>query len=145
MDNYMTNRFIPAAFLFILASLWIMSVQTANAQATDKSAATKSATETTQAVDLEQYVGAYGPRTIALTYGTLTYMRDGMPMPVAMEAAGVDTFKVVIPPGAQVRGPSGDHVIPAFVFLRNDAGEVESLSLVNPDGTVVGTAKRTKD
>lgn len=94
------------------------------------------------ATDLQEFVGSYGPRHVFIENGALHYQREGMPMAVAIEAAGVDSFVVVIPPGAQVQGPGGDHVIPAFVFRRDESGQVSSLSLVNPDGTVVGKAEK---
>ncbi len=97
---------------------------------------------TNEASSLDEFVGSYGPRHIYLENGALHYLREGMPTAVAIEAAGVDSFVVVVPPGAQVQGPGGDHVIPAFVFRRNEKGDVTALALVNPDGTVVGEAEK---
>lgn len=129
------NRLIPPLALFLLIGF---STRVAAQDAT----ADKMVVET-ETVDLGQYVGAYGPRSITLENDRLFYMREGMPQSVALAPTGIDTFEVVIPPGAQVRGPGGDHVIPAFVFKRDESGKVTELVMVNPDGTVVGTAPRS--
>ena len=91
--------------------------------------------------DLGDYIGSYDGREITLSGSTLSYFREGMPMPAALKNIAEDHFEVVIPPGAQVRGPVGGQV-PTFRFNRDDSGDVESMTLVNPDGTEVATFKK---
>ena len=91
--------------------------------------------------DMKDYVGSYEGREITLAGSILSYFREGMPMPVALTEIGEDHFEINIPPGAQIRGHV-DGQIPTFRFNRDSSGNVESMSLVNPDGTVVSTFEK---
>lgn len=95
-----------------------------------------------QPADLKEYVGSYEGRNISLLSSTLFYQREGMPSPAALKEIEEDHFEVVIPPGAQVRGTI-DGKFPTFRFNRGSSGEVESLSIVNPDNSVQATFKKT--
>ena len=91
--------------------------------------------------DLQEYIGTYAGRIISLSDSTLTYHREGMPMPTTLKELGDDTFEVVIPPGARVRGAI-DGKFPSFLFDRNSEGEVISLSIIHPDGSVMATHEK---
>ncbi len=93
--------------------------------------------------DLKQYAGSYGPRNILFKNGELMYQREGMPMAISLEELGDDSFAIIIPEGAQVRGAAAHGPIPIFVFNRNDDGEIVSLSLVDPDGNIMSTSDRS--
>ena len=92
--------------------------------------------------DLQEYVGSYEGRNISLISSTLFYQRKGMPSPAALKKIGEDHFEVVIPPGAQVRGTI-DGKFPTFQFNRGSSGEIESMSVVNPDKSVQATFNKT--
>lgn len=93
-------------------------------------------------VNLEAYVGSYEGRKITLMGTTLFYRQEEMPSPAALKQIGEDHFEVVIPPGARVRGTI-DGKFPTFQFNRNAAGDIESVSIVNPDQTIQATFTKT--
>ncbi len=93
---------------------------------------------------LKEYVGQYGPRSITISKAQLHYQREGMPRSVAMKALGDDEFELVIPPGALVRG-AVDGKLPTLQFNRSPSGAIESLSIVDPDGSVRETSPREKE
>ena len=104
--------------------------------------------ETAQAGDsttigLEVYTGEYGARTITMSGTHLQYQREGMPSSVQMKAVGIDEFELVIPAGAQVRGAGPGGALPTIRFNRDSDGAVESLSIVESNGTIRETAART--
>jgi len=90
---------------------------------------------------LKDYVGQYGPRSVTLSRGRLRYQREGMPGTVPMEMIAEDEFELVIPAGAQVRGAVNGE-FPTIRFNRSQSGSVESLSIVDPDGSVRETSPR---
>ena len=90
---------------------------------------------------LEEYLGQYGPRSITLSNSQLRFQREGMPGSVAMIVVGEDEFELVIPAGAQVRGAVNGE-FPTIRFNRSPSGSIESLSIVNPDGSVRDTSPR---
>ena len=94
--------------------------------------------------NLKEYVGTYAGRNISLSDSTLVYSRDGMPMPAVLKNIGEDSFEVVIPPGARVRGAI-DGKFPTFLFDRNSEGKVMSLSIIHPDGSVMATHERESE
>jgi hypothetical protein len=94
---------------------------------------------------LEEYAGSYGPRKILLMGDKLMYKRDEMPTAVPMEEIGDDSFEIIIPAGAQVRGQAANGPLPIFVFNRNDDGDIVSLSLVDGDGNILSTSDRDKE
>ena len=96
-----------------------------------------------QAPELKEYVGSYEGRNISLSGSTLSYKREGMPFPATLKKIEEDHFEVVIPPGARVRGTINGK-FPTFRFNRGSSGEVESLSVVNPDKSVQATFKKTE-
>jgi|GEM_PF-1413049 len=101
-------------------------------------------TEQIQDAELMEYVGTFEGRNISITGTTLFYHREGMPTHVAMKKIGKDHFEIVVPQGARVRGPQ-DGEIPTFLFNRNSSGEVESLSLINSDNTVLATHQKSNE
>ena len=96
-----------------------------------------------EAPDLNDYVGSYEGRAITLMSSTLFYRNEGMPSPAALNQIGEDHFEVIIPPGARVRGTI-DGEFPTFLFTRGSSGEVETLSIVNPDESVQATFQKTE-
>ena len=88
--------------------------------------------------DMKEYVGTYEGRTIIANNGKLSYQNQGMPSPVQLKEIADDTFEIVIPAGAIVRGAT-DGKFPTIKFKRNESGAVEILEFVNPDGSVKGS------
>lgn len=140
----MNPPFLPPRFIFgvlqFFVTLCLTFAMTGVVVAQDSTDQANDSTGNQES--LEEYAGSYGPRKILFRDGGLMYQRDGMPTPVTLKALGDDRFEVVVPPGAQVRGPAADGPIPIFVFGRNEAGVVANLSLVNPDGTVLAASDK---
>ena len=131
------SRVVHVAILAILIPLWSGQILLAQ-DASEKDPIENAEVEP----DLEEFAGTYGPRKIIFRNGGLLYSRDGMPTPVTIKALGEDSFKVIVPAGAQVRGPGANGEIPTFKFNRGDSGSIESLSLVSTDGSILATSKR---
>ena len=142
MNRYVSSLNLSsraALFTFVFLSFALQPgqavvAQEASEQGSDDSLATL--------LDFDQYVGTYGGRIFTLSGGTLYFENDRMPSRVSLKPLGDDSFEVIIPPGAQVRTPGGSGEIPTFHFNRDESGNIESLSLINPDGTVVVTTDR---
>ena len=120
-------------FLVVLA----MTVPTAVAQESADAVPAEA-----PASDLNDFVGSFGPRHITLSNDRLFFQRDGMPTSVQLELIETDTFKILIPPGAQVRTPAGSSGMPSLLFNRDEDGTVISMSLVDEEGTVLSTSER---
>lgn len=90
---------------------------------------------------LGEYVGQYGRGSITLSGSRLHFQVDGMPTAVPMEMIAADEFEIIIPAGAQVRGAvNGEY--PTIRFDRDQSGSIESLSVIDPDGSVRETSSR---
>jgi hypothetical protein len=137
-EPYLNLRFRAMFFTFVFFSFALQPGQAVVAQETSEQGS-----DNNQALhEFEQYVGTYGGRIFTLSGGTLYFENDRMPSRVSLKSLGDDSFEVIIPAGAQVRTPGGTGEIPTFLFNRDESGSIESLSLVNPDGTVVVTTER---
>ena len=92
-------------------------------------------------MQLKEYAGTYGPRTIGISGKNLTFHRDGNTVATTLKHVEADEFEIVIPPGAVVQG-HGDGPLPNLHFTRNDDGVVDGLKFIMPNGQVVAESKK---
>lgn len=129
------NVLVAAAVVAILASAAM--VHQTHAQETD--AIPELTTD-----QLSEYQGSFEGRDIRLEGNALTYFREGMPNSISLEVIGVDHFGIVIPPGAQVQ-THNNQPIPTFRFNRNEDGEVMSMAILDPSGSLISEHPKTEE
>lgn len=93
---------------------------------------------------LTDYEGSYEGRDFEVVDDVLTYFRQGMQSSIALEWIDMDHFRIIIPPGAQVQTRDG-RPIPTFKFERDEDGKVIKMTILDPDGGVMGEHLRTGD
>ena len=133
MNHTQAPKLHTTRLFILLMGLVVSASSVGNATAQDADSL-----KTAEVKNVNEYAGSYEGRVFTVYKNTLSYKRDGMPMPAQLKPIGDDEFEIIIPAGAQVRGAINGQ-FPTMKFNRNEKGIVVSVSIIAPDKSVMGT------